>query len=91
MAAGTEIPEQLLAHLARVSRLGRDEAAKLVLETLAYFADTVEEFVARRHAELQAENLRNDAIFARIRDELAARRFAAPPLSERQIRRLVYG
>jgi hypothetical protein len=90
MRGGTG-PADLLEHLQRVSRLGRDEAEKLVQETLHYFAESVDEFVVRRHAELQADELRNDEIFARIRAELAERRFAAPELSERQIRRLVYG
>ena len=82
---------ELLAHLGRVSRLSDGEIAKIVGETLDYFAESVEQFVARRHAELQADELKNDAIFARIQAELRARRFAAPVLSERQIRRLVYG
>jgi hypothetical protein len=82
---------ELLAHLGRVSRLDGGEVEKVVRETLEYFSESVEQFVARRHAELQAEELKNDAIFARIQAELEARRFAAPQLSERQIRRLVYG
>jgi len=84
-------PGDLLAHLERLSRLDRHEVHKLVRETLDYFSESVEEFVARRHAELQAEELRNDAIFERIRAEIAERRFAVPALSERQVRRLVYG
>jgi hypothetical protein len=83
--------EELLAHLGRVTRASRSETEKVVRETLDYFAETVEQFVTRRHAELQAEELRNEEIFARIQAELAARRFAAPPLSARQIRRLIYG
>jgi hypothetical protein len=84
-------PADLIAHLARVTRLDRAEAEKVVAETLAFFAESVDEFVARRHAELQGDELKNDAIFARIQDELAARRFAAPALTARQIRRLIYG
>lgn len=83
--------DDLLTHLAGISRGDDTELAKVVRETLDYFSETVEQFVARRHAELQAEDLRNDAIWERIADELRARRFAAPPLSARQIRRLVYG
>jgi hypothetical protein len=82
---------ELFAHLGRISRLGSSEVEKIVAETLDYFAESVEQFVARRHAELQAAELKNDVIFARIQAELRARRFAAPVLSERQIRRLVYG
>lgn len=84
-------PDDLLAHLARISRGDGSELEKVVRETLDYFSETVEQFVARRHAELQAEELRNDAIWERIGAELRARRFAAPALTARQIRRLVYG
>ena len=72
--------DDLLAHLARISRGDGAELEKVVRETLDYFSETVEQFVARRHAELQAEELRNAAIWERIGAELRARRFAAPPL-----------
>jgi len=83
--------DELLGHLARTTSLGSRTAGRLVEEVLAYFSESLEEFVARRHRELQAEGLRNDEIFGRIAGEVRARRFAAPPLSERQIRRLIYG
>jgi hypothetical protein len=81
----------LLSHLTRVTALPERAAARLVDEVLAYFSESVEEFVTRRHRELRAENLQNDAIFERVAAELRTRRFAAPPLSQRQIRRLIYG
>jgi hypothetical protein len=83
--------EALVGHLEQTTRLSRAEAERVVAEVLAYFSEPLEGFVARRHAELQAEELRNPEIFSRILAELRARRFAAPPLSERQIRRMVYG
>jgi hypothetical protein len=81
----------LLEHLERTTRLTRAEAERVVAEILAYFSEPLERFVARRHAELQGEELRNAEIFARIASELDERRFAAPELSTRQIRRMVYG
>jgi hypothetical protein len=81
----------LLEHLARTTALPPRAAARLVDEVLAYFSESVDAFVVRRHRELRAEELQNDAIFARIAAELGSRRFTAPPLSERQIRRLIYG
>ena len=82
----------LLAHLARNSRLDAAEARHLVLEVISHFSETPEAFVRRRHRELQQlEGLTNDGIFARIADEMADRPFAAPSLSRRQLRRLVYG
>ena len=51
----------------------------------------VDEFIARRHGELQAQGENNTEIFERIAEELRAVRFKAPELSARQIRRRIYG
>ncbi|WP_084958120.1 hypothetical protein [Thermoactinospora rubra] len=83
--------EDLIAHLTRTSPLGPGEAARVVADVLAYFSEPVEEFVRRRHRELKARGLTNDEIFPRIAAELPARRVAAPPLTLRQLRRIVYG
>jgi hypothetical protein len=58
---------------------------------LSFLHEQPEEFVCRRHRELQAEGVTNTEIFARLRAELARWRFRAPEYSERQIRRLIYG
>ena len=83
--------DTLLEHLERTTRLSAAEVRRLVAEVLEYFSEPLERFVARRHAELQSEELKNPEIFARIAAELRQRRFAAPDLSERQIRRMIYG
>ena len=83
--------EELLDHLTRVSRLNREEARRVVEEVSAFHAETLEAFVARRHGELQAEGLKNPAIFDRLQHEVGERRFAAAPPSARQLRRLIYG
>jgi hypothetical protein len=83
--------EELLAHLERTTRLSRAEAVRVVADVLEYFSEPLDQYIARRHAELQSEALKNPEIFSRIADELRQRRFAAPSLSERQIRRMVYG
>lgn len=90
MQAPEELGE-LLDHLQRTTRLSRTEAAHAVREVLAFFSESTEEFVTRRHGELQELNLDNAQIYGRIAGELRARRVAAPELSERQIRRLIYG
>jgi hypothetical protein len=81
----------LVTHLVRSSALSPGEAARVVGEVLAYFAEPTEAFVRRRHTELRARGLHNDRIFERIGAELAGRRVAPPALSARQLRRLVYG
>ena len=83
--------DDLVAHLVRSTPLTPNEAARVVAEVVAYYGEAVPDYVRRRHAELKHRGLTNDRIFDEITAELAARRFAAPPLSLRQLRRLVYG
>ncbi|MFQ6265119.1 hypothetical protein ACLLO4_01780 [Kutzneria viridogrisea] len=75
----------------RTTVLGPGEAARVVAEVLAYFHEPVEAYVRRRHGELKSAGLTNDQIFDRIAGELPLRRVAAPELSVRQLRRIVYG
>ena len=83
--------DELIAYLARTSRLSSAEATRVVDDVLGYLDETAEAFVRRRHLALQAEGVPNSTIFARLGAELAARRFRAPALTQRQIRRLIYG
>ena len=67
------------------------EATRVVEDVIAFHAEPVEELVRRRHAQLKTFGARNDEIFARLSEELAHRVVAAPALTERQLRRIVYG
>ncbi len=81
----------LLRHLNSATTLDPGHARRVVEEVLAYFAESVEAFVLRRHQELTSEGLRNPVIYQQIGQELGGRLFTATPLSTRQIRRLIYG
>jgi hypothetical protein len=83
--------DDLVDHLMHSTPLARGEAARVVLDVLAYFDETVEEFVRRRHRELRTSGLVNEAIFQRIAEELPHRAVSPPQLSQRQLRRIVYG
>ena len=72
-------------------KLRRGQTVRVVADVVAFFSEAPDAFVVRRHGELRASGFSNLAIFARIADELDERRFRAPPLSQRQIRRLIYG
>ncbi|MFE7135234.1 hypothetical protein ACFVIM_30690 [Streptomyces sp. NPDC057638] len=78
-------------HLVRTSTLQRGEAARVILDVLAYFDERTEDYVRRRHRELQSGGLANAEIFERIAAELPHRAVAPPELSLRQLRRIVYG
>jgi hypothetical protein len=83
--------DDLIAHLCRGGSLEQREAAWVVGEVLAYFAESTEAFVRRRHGELRLRGLRNDQIFEQIAADLAQRVVAPPEVSLRQLRRMVYG
>ena len=84
-------PQDLARYLAASTGLPQSIAIRVIADVTTYFSETVEEFVQRRHAELQRTQRKNDEIWPVIADELRQRRFPAPSLSDRQLRRLVYG
>lgn len=82
---------ELVTRVADSTGLSPAEAARVIGDVLAHHAEPVADYVRRRHGELALHGARNPEIFATIRDELEGRLVAAPELSERQLRRLVYG
>lgn len=82
---------ELVEYLIRTCPLSPPEAARVVADVLGYFSEAPEEYVRRRHRELQAHGLTNDLSFAQIATEIPQRRYAPPEFSLRQLRRIVYG
>jgi polyhydroxyalkanoate synthesis regulator phasin len=85
------VDQKLVDHLVATTGLTQAEAARVAEDVLAYHQEPVEAYVRRRHAELRIHGVRNPEIFGRLAEELAHRVVAAPELSERQLRRIVYG
>ena len=82
------VDAELIDYLAASTGL-TDAVARRVL---AYYAETVEAFAQRRHAELKSSRgMRNERIYRLIAAEIRARRFSAARVSERQVRRMIYG
>jgi hypothetical protein len=67
------------------------ELSLLIDDLWAFTEETAEEFVRRRHGELQRMGMRNEAIYRRLAEEASAGRYRSPPLSLRQLRRIIYG
>jgi hypothetical protein len=84
-------PPDLVRHVAQSTGLDEATASRVVADVLAYFDETAAEYVVRRHEDLKQRNRRNDEIWPVIMGELRDRRFRAQDVSERQLRRLVYG
>jgi hypothetical protein len=85
-----DLPD-LVRHVCATTGLPPGAAARVVADVLTYLDEDVETFVRRRHAELRRRGLVNMQIWTRLAHETGVRRFAAPVLSERQLRRIVYG
>jgi hypothetical protein len=85
------VDPELVRHVADSTGLAGEVAARVVADIVAYYAETTEEFVRRRHRELQARDRRNAEIWTVIADELAHRPVAPGAISERRLRRFVYG
>ena len=82
---------ELIGRIAASTGLSAGEAARVVADVVGWYREPVEEYVRRRHASLRIYGKKNQEIFALIAAELAQRLVAAPGLSERQLRRIVYG
>ncbi|UIX33911.1 hypothetical protein [Streptomyces sp. GQFP] len=83
--------DELVDHLMRTTPLSRGESLRVIQDVLAYFDETTEDYVRRRHRELQGQGLVNATIFDRIEADLKYRAVAPPELTLRQLRRIVYG
>ena len=84
-------PDPLVEHICRSTGLSPSRAQRLLADVNAAMQETIDDFAARRHSELKREGMKNQQIFKQISAEISARTFAAPQLSERQIRRMIYG
>lgn len=87
----TRLDDPLVDHLVASSGLTPGAARRVIDDVLAHYAESLEEYVLRRHRELVADGRKNPAIFPRIGEEVADRPFRVRPCTERQIRRMIYG
>ena len=81
----------LIERVAGSTGLTPAEAARVVEDVLAWYREPVEDFVKRRHAHHRLYGKHNPEIFDLIAGELATRLVAAPSLTQRQLRRIIYG
>ncbi|OED36692.1 hypothetical protein AB833_26450 [Chromatiales bacterium (ex Bugula neritina AB1)] len=88
----TEKPHHdLTLHLCRNYALCNEQAERIIEEVLAFFSESPDELIQRRHREMQREGLTNPEIFKALITEIQTHRFPASIISERQIRRIIYG
>ena len=83
--------EDLVRRLAESLGVSHSEAARAVGEVVAHYAEPIEEYVRRRHESCRRQGIANPEAYALIAAEVAGRVVAAPTLTERQVRRMIYG
>lgn len=86
-----EVDAELIMRVSASTGLSCGEAARVVADVLGWYREPVDEYVRRRHAYLRTYGKHNNEIFGLIAAELRDRLVAAPDLTERQLRRIVYG
>lgn len=82
---------ELVARIAATSDLPSGTARRVVEDVLAHHAESLEDYVIRRHRELAGEGWKNEAIYRHLCAEVEGRLFKAPAVSVRQVRRMIYG
>ncbi|MFJ8744562.1 hypothetical protein ACIRL2_34930 [Embleya sp. NPDC127516] len=82
---------ELVERIAATTGLSPSEAARIVDDVLAWYREPVEDYVRRRHRHHKVYGKRNAQIYRLIAAELADRLVAPPELTERQLRRVIYG
>jgi tRNA(His) 5'-end guanylyltransferase len=85
------VEPDLVRHVIATTGLSPATATRVIADVVAYFDETVEEYVRRRHHELRLRQVKNAQIWSAIAGEVGTRRFGAPAMTERQLRRIVYG
>jgi len=85
--AEAELVERIVAS----TDLSPAEADRVAEDVLAWYREPLVDYVRRRHGELQRRGTRNADIYQTLAAEIRRRPFAAPEVSERQLRRFIYG
>jgi len=91
MLNADSLDDSWVRHLAQTYSLEEALVRRLGEEFLALTEPTLREYVVRSHLRYQAQGLRNEEIFRRLREEVSRRRFRVETPTERQIRRFIYG
>lgn len=83
--------QALLEHLHAVTGLEESTVAKIVADIHTWYGQELAEWLRSRHAELQRQGLRNRDIYRLLQNEATEILIRPPALTERQIRRAIYG
>lgn len=89
--SGAALTPEFAQHLLRIVDIEEKDLEKIVDELVEHWSETTDEFVRRRHRELQRAGVPNRLVYGQIAEELQLRPVRSAPLSVRQVRRIIYG
>ncbi len=78
-------------HLASAHRIPERDFDRIMEEVNSYYDISVNEYIQTRHQQLKSDGSKNEEIYQQILREIEERRFTAPRLTVRQVRRIIYG
>lgn len=81
----------LINHLAAITGLEESLLMKITEEVRAWYSKDLATWIRARHEALQRQGLRNQEIFPRLQEEARQTVVRPDELTERQIRRMIYG
>ncbi len=83
--------EKFKHHLLQIINISEYDLDRLISEINEFYSTNINDFVKSRHLELQTKHkLKNKQIYKIIQKEVKMRKFPIT-LTERQIRRIIYG
>ena len=71
--------------------LTEDDFERLLEDFNYYYNLDIKSFIRTRHMLLKSDGYKNPEIYQMLSEEIKSRRFCGERISERQIRRIIYG
>jgi hypothetical protein len=85
------VDDDIVRRVAESLGVTEGEARRVVGDVIAYYHEPLETYVKRRHEECRRQGKPNAETYSLIAAEIGDRVVAAPALTERQVRRIIYG
>lgn len=79
------------AYITTTYALNDNDFDRLMEDFNYYYVQELKAFIRIRHQELKLNGLKNNQIYHALKLEIEERRFKSETLSERRIRRIIYG
>ncbi len=83
--------EEFKDYIVSAYSISENDFERLMDEVNHFYDYEFQSYIQSRHLKLKENGLNNQEIYQILQKEIKEQRFRAPTLSERQIRRIIYG